>query len=89
MRRTFGLGTKARLSYSGGPHAPLNMADGTAGSSTVSESKEAMEVLKNFKDLRKRGLGNIAQYTVEQMFLVCHLLRFFTFILFFYTIRHV
>ena len=48
-----------------------------------------MEILKNFKDLRKRGLGNIAQYTVEQMFLVSHLLRFFTFILFFYTIRHV
>ena len=53
MRRTFERGTKARLSFSGGPHAPVNMADGmeNAGSSTVSESKGAMEVPKNFKVL--------------------------------------
>ena len=27
MRRTFERGTKARLSFSGGPHAPVNIAD--------------------------------------------------------------
>ena len=27
MRRTFEFCTKARLSFSGGPHAPVNMAD--------------------------------------------------------------
>ena len=38
--------TKARLSFSGGPHAPVNMADSmeNAGSWTVSGSKEAMKV---------------------------------------------
>ena len=53
MRRTFERGTKARLSFSVGPHAPVNMADSmeNAGSWTVPGSKEAMEVPKNFKDL--------------------------------------
>ena len=27
MRRTYERGTKARLSFSGGPHAPVNLAD--------------------------------------------------------------
>ena len=27
MRRTYERGTKARLSFSGGPYAPANMAD--------------------------------------------------------------
>ena len=27
MRRTYERGTKARLSFSGGPHAPVNRAD--------------------------------------------------------------
>ena len=69
MCRTYEHGTKARLSFSGGPHAPVNMADSmeNAGSWTVSGSKEAMEVLKNFKDLRKLGLRNIAQYSVANM----------------------
>ena len=46
-------GTKARLSFSGGPLPPVNMADSmeNAGSLTVSGSKEAMEVLKDVKDL--------------------------------------
>ena len=58
MRRTYERGTKARLSFTGGPHAPVNMADSVenAGSWTVSGSKEAMEVPKNFKDLRKLGV---------------------------------
>ena len=53
MRRTFERGTKARLSFSVGPHAPVNMADSmeNADSWTVPGSKEAMEVPKNFKDL--------------------------------------
>ena len=34
-----------------------------AGSWAVSGSKEAMEVLKNFKHLRKLGVRNIAQYS--------------------------
>ena len=57
MRRTFERGTKARLNFYGGPHA-VNMADSmeNAGSWTVSGSKEAMEVPKNFKDLRKRSV---------------------------------
>ena len=55
MRRTSERCTKARLSFSGGPHAPVNMADSmeNAGSWTVSGSKEAMEVPKSFKDLRQ------------------------------------
>ena len=52
MRRTFEHGTRARLYFSGGPHAPVNMVDSVenAGTSTVSGSKEAMEVPKKFKD---------------------------------------
>ena len=52
MRRMYERSTKARLSFSGGPHAPVNMADSmeNAGSSTVSGFKKAMEVPKNFKD---------------------------------------
>ena len=47
----------------GGPHAPVNMADRmeNAGSWTVSGSREAMEVPKNFKDLRKLSVRNIVQ----------------------------
>ena len=46
--------TKTRLIFSGGPHAPVNMAGSieNAGSWIVFGSKEAMEVPKNFKDLR-------------------------------------
>ena len=56
MHRTFsGVVPKpgTRLSFSGGPLPPVNMADSmeNGGSSTVSGSKEAMEVLKNVKDL--------------------------------------
>ena len=63
MRRTFVRGTKARLNFSGGPHAPVNMADSMEndGSSTITLSRETM-VPKNFKDLRKLGVRNIAQY---------------------------
>ena len=69
MRRTIERGAKARLSFSGGPHAPVNMADSmeNAGSWTVSGSKEAMEVPKNFKDLRKLGVRNIAQYSAANL----------------------
>ena len=54
MRRTFKGGTKARLSFSGGSHVPVNMADSMENASnwTVSGSKEAMEVPNNVKDLR-------------------------------------
>ena len=46
MLRTFERGTKARLSFSGGPHALVNMAGSmeNASSSTVSGSEEAKEV---------------------------------------------
>ena len=66
--------TKVRLSFSGGPHAPVNMADsmGNAGSWTVSGSKEVMEVLKNFKDLQKLGIRNVVQCTKQ----TCHFLHF-------------
>ena len=59
MRRTYERGTKARLHF-----ALVNMADSmeNAGSWTVSGSKEAMEVPKNFKDFGKLGARNIAQY---------------------------
>ena len=88
MCRTYEHGTKARLSFSGGPHAPVNMADSmeNAGSWTVSGSKEAMEVLKNFKDLRKLGLRNIALYSEENVPFPAF---FPTDIHFFHTIRHV
>ena len=78
MHRMFTQGGKARLNFSGGPHPPVNMADSmeNAGSWTVSWSKEAMGVPKNFKDLLKLGIQNRAQQ-------MCH---FFTTIHFFYTI---
>ena len=62
MRRTYERGTKARLSFSGGAHAPVNMADSmeNVGSWTVSGSKEAIEVPKNFKDLQQVGVRNSA-----------------------------
>ena len=77
MRRTFERGTKVRLSFSGRPHAPVNMADSmeNAGSWTVSGSKETMEVPKNFKDLQKLGVRNIALFCTD-----IHV---------FHTIRHV
>ena len=69
MRRMFEGGTKARLSFSGGPHASVNMADSmeNAGSWTVSGFKEAMAVPKNFKDLRRTGVRNIAQYSAANV----------------------
>ena len=47
----------------GGPHA---------GRSAVSGSKEAKEVQKNFKDLRKLGVRNIVQYSATYVFLHRH-----------------
>ena len=49
--------------------ASVNMAEGmeNAGSRTVSGSKEAMAVPKNFKDLRKRFVRNIAQYNAANV----------------------
>ena len=68
MRRTYERGTRARLNFSGGPHAPVNMAESiNAGSCTDSGSKEAMEVPKNFKDLRKLGVRNIALYSASNL----------------------
>ena len=69
MRRTFECGAKARLSFPGGPHVPVNMADSmeNASRSTVSGSGEAMGVPKNFKDLQKLGVGNITQYSAANV----------------------
>ena len=66
MRRTFERGTTATLSFSGGPHAPVNIADNmeNAGSWTISGSK----VPKSFKDLRKLSERNIAQYSTGNGF---------------------
>ena len=63
MHRMYGPGTKARLSFSSGPHAPVNMTDSmeNANNLTVSGSKEALEVPKNFNDLRKLGTLNIKE----------------------------
>ena len=58
-----------------------------AGSWTVSGSKEAMEVPKNFKDLRKLGLRNIAQYSAANVPFPAF--SFSTDIHFFHTVRHV
>ena len=91
MRRTFERGAKARLIFSGGPHAPVNMADSmeNAGSWTVSGPKEAMEAPKNFKDLQKRGVRNIAQYSGANVTRMPFPAFLSTFIHFFHTIRHV
>ena len=43
-----------------------------AGSWTVSGSKETMEVPKNFKDLRKLGVRNIAQYSTANLLFPPH-----------------
>ena len=84
MRRTYERGTRARLNFSGGPHAPVSMAESiNAGSCTDSGSKEAMEVPKNFKDLRKLGVRNIAQYSAFPAGFLS------TSIHFFHTTRHV
>ena len=87
MRRKIERCTKARLSFSGGPHT-VNMADSieNAGSWTVSGSREAMSVPKNFKDLRKLRVRNIAQYNAAQVPFPAF---FPTDIHFFHTIRHV
>ena len=55
MRRTFECSTRVRLSFSGGPHAPVSMADSMehVSSLTVSGSKEVMELSENFKALQK------------------------------------
>ena len=84
-------GAESRLGFSGGPHAPVNMADSmeNAGSWTVSGSKEAMEVPKNFKDLRKFGLRNIVQYSAANVSRMPFPAFFSTDIHFFHTIRHV
>ena len=88
MRRTSERGGKARLVFLGGPHASVNMADNVenAGSWTVSGSKETMEVPKNFKNLRKLGVRNIAQYNAAKMPFPVF---FSTDIHFFHTLRHV
>ena len=90
MRRTFECGTKVRLSFSGGPHSPVNMADSmeNAGSSIVPGSKEA-KVPKNFRDLRKRGVRNIAQCSGAKVPIMPFPAFFSNFIQFFHTVRHV
>ena len=89
MRRIFECDGKAKLSFSGGPHTPVNMADSmeNAGSWTVSGSKQATEVPKNFKDLLKRGVQNIVQYSAANMLFSAGF--FPTDIHFFHTIHHV
>ena len=74
MRRTFERGAKARLSFSDGPHAPVNMADSieNAGRSTVSGSKEKMEVSENFKDLRKLGAVQCSKRVISCVFFHRH-----------------
>ena len=47
---------KVRLCFSGGRHIPVNMTDSMENAGSSTESKEAMEVPKNFKDLQKLGL---------------------------------
>ena len=73
MRRRFKRCIKARLSFSGGPHAPVNMAHSmeNAGSWTVSGSKGAIEVPKNFQDLRKLGVRNIAENSAANVRFLC------------------
>ena len=58
MCRTFKRGNKLGFSFSGKPHAPVNMVDSmqNAGSLTVSGYKEAMEVPKNFKASQKHDV---------------------------------
>ena len=87
MRRMYERSTKARLSFSGGPHAPVNMANSmeNVGSWTVSGSRGDGST-ENFKDLRKRGVRNIAQYSAANVPFPAF---FLSDILFFHTIRHV
>ena len=85
MRRTFECGTKARLSFSGRPHAPVNMTDSMAnvGSWTVlwiQRGDGSPEVLQGF------GIRNIAQYSAANTPFPAF---FSPFIHFFHTIRHV
>ena len=63
MCRMYERSTRVRLSFSGGPHAPVNMADSmeNVGSLTVSGSKEVMELPENLKALQKLDVQNIVQ----------------------------
>ena len=89
MCQTIECSTKVRLSFSGGPHTPVIMADSmeNAGSWTASGSKEVMEVQKNFKDLRKLGVQNIARTVQCSKRAISYL--FPTNIHFYHTICHV
>ena len=80
---------KVRLCFSGGWHIPVNMTDSMENAGSSTESKEAMEVPKNFKDLQKLGLWNVVQYSTAN-FSRMQIHAFFpTYIHFFRTICHV
>ena len=89
MRRTFKRSTKARLSFPGGPHVPVNMVD--------SMEKPLVGLLLDSK--RRWNSWRISRICENLVYkikrctthLTCHFLRFcfFTNIHFFNTIRHV
>ena len=82
MRRPFEHGTKVRLSFSGGPHAPLNMAWRMPVVRPFLDPKKRWSP----KDLRKLGVRNIAQCSAPNVpFSAC----FSSDIYFFHTIRDV
>ena len=45
MRRTYARGTKARLSFSGGPHAPVNMGDSMEEVNVGGKKKNAEDAI--------------------------------------------
>ena len=81
MRR-YECGTKARLSFSGGPHAPVNMAD-SMDCFWIQRDDGSAEELQGFaKTWRTKCNTVTAQKT-------CHSLLSSTHIHFFHTIHHV
>ena len=66
MHRTYERGTKVRLSFSGGPHAPVNMADSTE----VNVSKKKKKPQEMARLLRCTAL-----YFVRQVLRDFHTIR--------------
>ena len=67
MRRTFERDTKARLSFSGGPHAPVNMVDSqkkwmsvekNAGNGTFGTLYKATEICIFARTVTQCGMTN-------------------------------
>ena len=72
MRRTYERGTKARLSFSGGPHAPVNMADSMEEVNVRGKDAEhgTLATLAIFRTTRFRKSLNAIRHVYRSLALV-------------------